>query len=517
MLFCSIPKTMLHCVYTYAKPSTTMPTKQNPSKKAHKASEVRSATLVAPNPKKRSVVPIKSTIEAIKGYPNKLVIFKIPASPYFWVRYYDGKPIKRSTKTESKREAIKFAKDFYENLLVNNKLGISNNSRKSSFEICAEQIINEDLNKVKRKELAETYVNSQVNIINKHVMMFFKNYEIGDIDYALLDKFKTYLYEKNLSAGTIKINFVCLKKIFGYAQRNGLIATSPLLPKVKNEDNARGYFTTAEYLRLRRTAKKLNGMVSEVIQTVGEGDDAVSKKLRNIEITEEIQHLIPFMVFSFIRPTDLKNIKHKHIEIKNGEGGDYLFMPIPTSKRHNKPITAMPRATKHYKALRDMRIKELSENGKQGAKIDISNEYLFMPQYQNRNYAYAKIARQFEVLLNVAGLKISPNDDVRTLYSLRHTSLMYRLKYGAEINPLKLANNARTSVEMLERFYLAQLESSEYTKDLHAKKQPRIRKKPSAIKVTQPKTNEEMAKELLITRMGIARVDEDGIIRLNTE
>lgn len=241
------------------------------------------------------------------------------------------------------------------------------------------------------------------------------------------------------------------------------------------------------------------------MQTVGEGDDAVKKKLRNIVITEEVKQLIPFMLYTFIRPTDIKNIKHKHIDIRSGDEGEYLFMPIPPSKKHSKPITSMPRATVFYKRLRDARIKELrDESVDKDAKIDISDEYLFMPKYANRNYGYAKIARQFDVLLAQSGLKVSIDNDVRTLYSMRHTSLMYRLKYGAEINPLKLANNARTSVEMLERFYLAQLESSEYTKDLHAKKSAPKReiKKESKLVVSNPihpsvlKIANEVAKEI---------------------
>ena len=476
------------------------------------------ATQALANAKERSVVPIKSTIEAIRNFPNKLVIFKVPASKFYWVRYYDGKPIKRSTKTENKAEAIRFAKNFYETLLVNKRLGIGDNSKQTSFAICAQEVINIDETKVKRGELAATYVNSQINIINKHITTFFKNFEIGDIDYALLEKFKTYLYEKQLSAGTIKINFVCLKKIFDYAQRNNIISASPLLPKVKTVDNARGYFTLDEYKHLRRTTANLVGTISEVIQTVGEGDNAVKKKLRNIVITDEIKQLIPFMLYTFIRPTDIKNIKHKHIDIRSGDEGEYLFMPIPPSKKHSKPITSMPRATVFYKKLRDARIRELRDkSADKKAKIDISDEYLFMPQYENRSYGYAKIARQFDVLLAQSGLKISVDDDVRTLYSMRHTSLMYRLKYGAEINPLKLANNARTSVEMLERFYLAQLESSEYTKDLHAKKKPRPRKKPSAIVITPPKTSQELAKEFLYTRTNVGKVDDDGIIRLDNE
>jgi len=120
-------------------------------------------------------------------------------------------------------------------------------------------------------------------------------------------------------------------------------------------------------------------------------------------------------------------------------------------------------------------------------KANIGSDFVFAPEHPvKRAYGYTTLYRQFELILQRANLKYSDAGDVRTLYSLRHTSLMYRLMYGGEINPLKLANNARTSVEMLERFYLAQLESSDYTKDLHKKKSPKRSKKESAIIYKQP-------------------------------
>ena len=103
--------------------------------------------------KPRSVVPIRDTIESIRGYPNKLVIFRVPASPFWWMRYFDGRPIKRSTKTTVKAEAISAAKAFYEELLVNKKLGVSNNPKKSSFALCADAVIAEDKRKAERGEL----------------------------------------------------------------------------------------------------------------------------------------------------------------------------------------------------------------------------------------------------------------------------------------------------------------------------------------------------------------------------
>jgi hypothetical protein len=50
-------------------------------------------------------------------------------------------------------------------------------------------------------------------------------------------------------------------------------------------------------------------------------------------------------------------------------------------------------------------------------------------------------------------LDTSVAGDARTIYSLRHTAIMYRLIFGVGINTLMLARNARTSVEMIDRFY----------------------------------------------------------------
>ena len=57
------------------------------------------------------------------------------------------------------------------------------------------------------------------------------------------------------------------------------------------------------------------------------------------------------------------------------------------------------------------------------------------------------------------------NGKNRTLYSLRHTAITLRLLYGGKIDLLTLARNARTSVEMIEKFYSSNL-SAEMNIDL---------------------------------------------------
>ena len=75
---------------------------------------------IEPDSDERSrTVPIRDSMTRIPGYPRKLVIFKIPASSYWWVRYYANfKTVKRTTKTEIKRDAMEAAKRFYDDVNI---------------------------------------------------------------------------------------------------------------------------------------------------------------------------------------------------------------------------------------------------------------------------------------------------------------------------------------------------------------------------------------------------------------
>jgi hypothetical protein len=51
----------------------------------------------------------------ITGYPTKLYIYKLAASKYWWARYFsNGNAVRKTTKTDSKLQAIAFAKEFFD-------------------------------------------------------------------------------------------------------------------------------------------------------------------------------------------------------------------------------------------------------------------------------------------------------------------------------------------------------------------------------------------------------------------
>ena len=95
------------------------------------------------------------------------------------------------------------------------------------------------------------------------------------------------------------------------------------------------------------------------------------------------------------------------------------------------------------------------------------------------------ISRQFDQLIRLANLKEAAGGESRTLYSLRHTCIMNRLIKGDNISLITLARSARTSVEMIDRFYakyltaemnIEQLQSNRSERELAAPKRSKQRK-----------------------------------------
>jgi hypothetical protein len=58
----------------------------------------------------------------------------------------------------------------------------------------------------------------------------------------------------------------------------------------------------------------------------------------------------------------------------------------------------------------------------------------------------------------------------RVFYSLRHTCIMFRLLYWEGLDLLTLARNARTSTEMIDRFYASHLEGEQNIEKIQSRR-----------------------------------------------
>ncbi len=96
----------------------------------------------------------------------------------------------------------------------------------------------------------------------------------------------------------------------------------------------------------------------------------------------------------------------------------------------------------------------------------------------------AVIARQFREILRESQINVETGKNL-TLYSLRHTAIMLRLIKG-DVNTLTLARNARTSQQMIDRFYAAHLTTEHVRRQLHGFLPKPVKKAVSAKKPDLP-------------------------------
>lgn len=411
-------------------------------------------------PVKSRLNPIKETITTIHGYPTRLVVYKIAASRFYWVRYYyNNRYYIKSTKCESIKDAKNFAIKFYEHTMLN-AMSTKTTNRNKAFSVVALTYF-----KATEKNTDKVVYKSNFSRYRLHLLPFFKDQNIDTITNAQLNKFVSKLQEENLQPSTIKHYLVVLRTIFKYAIANELMQSLPLFPKVSGRlrtAQKRDYLTQDEYEEIVETTERL-------------ANEGIT--VRGVPITLEMKFLIQFMVNSFIRPSDLRVLCHKHVKKMKEGAAEWLVLRHPATKTNANEVQAMPASVFIYERLMQFR-----KDNKQKTSLD---DYVFFPQYKNRTTAMGVISRLFSYIIAASGIKAKTDKNI-TLYSLRHTSIMLRIIIG-KVDTLALARNARTSQAMIDKFYAAHLTTDQVREQLHAFPTTRLQKN-SKIPETSPAT-----------------------------
>ena len=418
--------------------------------------------------KRIRTLPIVSTITNIPHYPSKLTIFLTNASRYWQVRcYFDGKVIIRSTRTTSKRDAVRLAKEFYNNELL--KRGF-NFEREDIFKPVTHLIddvavlmLQAEKARVDRGEVAKhsfTMLNSR---LRKHVLPFFEKIPVEQIHYGQIERFVNHICTLGYKPITLSQYLMALRKVLNTAHANRWIDQVPQFPKIKISSTARGNFTVSEYLRLLRCAKQLR-KIQDTLNKITHRNTHGGIYTATDCVPHEFAWLIGFMVNSFIRPIDAKIIQHQHVEIVKGEYC-YLRLSLPETKRHKAQIITLPAAVHIYEQL-------YQYFDKQG--LAEADDYLFLPHVTDRLAAITLMEKHFRHILTTTELRYGTQGQIRTLYSLRHSAITFRLLYGQGIDLLTLARNARTSLEMVDKFYASELRAEMNVAMLHSRRYCRV-------------------------------------------
>jgi integrase len=273
---------------------------------------------------------------------------------------------------------------------------------------------------------------------NKELVPFFAEKDVGDITSADIGTLAKRMQQGGKSPATVNQYLIVLRKILKYAADNRVIQTVPNFPRIKASTGktSRDYFEMAEYEALIKTIEE---MAAEEV------------KVRGVLVTLDFKYMVQFMVNSFIRPSDLRVLRHEHVQVmvnpavKKAGDKKYLLLKHPATKTTAQEVVTMPAAHGIYQSL----VKLQKARGVAGPK-----DYVFLPEYANRNTMIAVAGRIFRAAVKRSGLE--QEGEKHTLYSLRHSSIMYRLLLG-ETSTLELARNARTSQAMIDKHYASRL------------------------------------------------------------
>ena len=216
------------------------------------------------------------------------------------------------------------------------------------------------------------------------------------------------------------------------------------MPRLRLKDHPRAYFTEDEFRALCQAA---------CVLAAGAADRGESK---TEAVWNELREFLIFMVATFLRPSEWKDLRQKHCRFVDGENA-HLLITIPNAKTVIRDAVSMPEAIGVWGRIveRDGRDPE---------------QFLFKGAYQNRETAQARMRDSFEALLHHTGLALDSLGKKRTIYSLRHTALMLRLINGDNVPLITLARNAGTSIDQLDRFYLSHARPPMMVANLHANK-----------------------------------------------
>jgi len=331
-------------------------------------------------------------------------------------------------------------------------------TRKSSSDVSvrdlAVQLLHAERARVQRGEIAWGSWQVMDNRLNGHVLPLLGDIPAANVDAMAAQALVDRLGAHGFSSTTIAQYMVLLRKVLMQGVLSGALSGVPRLPKIRIRSQPRGSFNVAEYRQLVCTARALVGQPHPILATLRQGDRFwIAREL--LHMPAELPWLIRWMVNTFVRPSDIKSVRHRHIDIVRGKHL-YLRMRLPETKRHSQPMVSLRPAVHVYEALlAHRRLEGLAD----------PDDYLFLPRVKDRNQALAVLNFFFKWVLQTSGLETGPLGQKRTLYCLRHTAITLRLLYGQGIDMLTLARNARTSVNMIERFYASTL-SGEMNVDL---------------------------------------------------
>jgi len=404
-------------------------------------------------------------LTTIQGYPESLKVYRIPASKYWYVRMYlKGGPssgVKKSTRCEKLSDAKEFAINWYEERLIEKRRFANIGS--NSFATYAKKFQDRQQRQINRGELVEGVFYNDKLYLDKDILPAFGSIHISKIDYNSVDIFIDELRtERNLSVSSLKKFIICIRKVLKEAEKEGVISSVPSLPTIKTGNlNPRPWFSPDEYKRLLDACRDLR---DNPPTDLNKFDETIAKHYPVMFFEfdwGEMYDFIIFMIHTFLRPSEWKFLQNRHIQIQTDTSDhEQLLISVPNPKTMKTKGLTVSTSTEIAADIYKTRILKRHDN---------PNDFIFFNDIKDREkYVTDRIGRMFRVVCQHADLNADGFGQKHTTYSLRHSALCFQILKTKGEGLFALAKNARTSVEMLESFYLSHLSAQmpEFTQQL---------------------------------------------------
>jgi len=345
----------------------------------------------------------------------------------FWQcsTFMQGKNHRTSTKCESLGEAKDFAEDWYLTLRGKNSRGELVTER--TFKHAA-AVFEREYEVITEGERSPKWVEGHKARIRLHLMPYFGKLGLSQItagkvqDYRV-ERMTNPWNSKVPSQSTLHDEIVTLRLVLKAAIRHDLIDHLPDFSapyKASRKVSHRAWFSPEEYKSLY-TATRENARNA--------------KGARNTAAASHLHDKILFLANTGLRPDEAKQLQFRDVEIVEDRSTEETILEISVrGKRGVGYCKSMPGAVMPFKRMLERSNPEPSDN-------------VFPTDHK----------KQFNRILEELDLKFDRDGNRRTLYSLRHSYISFRLLEGADI--YQIAKNCRTSVEMIERHYASHIKN----------------------------------------------------------
>jgi len=352
-----------------------------------------------------------------------------------------------STKQESLERAKDVAEEWYLELRGMMRRGEIVKAERTFAEAAASYL--KEARVLTASVRSPSYIQFMEMRLNRHVLPFFGKLPLSSINKGVVQRYRVQRAEDTIKRSEVRDDdgvivtpgkpparsttlqeIVAIRQVLKHAEGLGWIPFVPSLSMpymTQGKRSRRAWFSPEEYQRLHEaTARR------------------IAKGTRPGWKThyEDLHDFVLIMANTGLRPDEAMRLEFRDVKVEQDYATRKTILVIDVrGKTGVGYCKSTPNAVFPFERLKARRERLAAEAGK---ALEITDRVF--PRYDRE---------LFNAILREEGLKVDRDSQPRTAYSLRHTYISMRLMEGANI--YQIANNCRTSVEMIEKHYAAHI------------------------------------------------------------